>query len=82
MTSIVAAYARQRLADMEQLSAELGRHRHGQPPRRPADRQPATRSWLLRLLQPMRTRSIRAAAPASSGHLRTGHRSPSGVPGR
>ena len=59
MTSIVAAYARQRLADMEELSRDLGRSRDSARRSRPTTTRRTARSWLQRVL-----RVLPAAPPA------------------
>ena len=46
MTSIVAAYARQRLADMEELNRDLGRSRNSARRSRPTTTRRTARSWL------------------------------------
>lgn len=73
MTSIVAAYARQRLADMEELNRDLGRSRNSARRSRPTTTRRTARSWLLRVL--------RAAAPDRPGR-RIRSRGLPGVPGR
>ena len=76
MTSIVAAYARQRLADMEELNRDLGRSRNSARRGRPTTTRRTARSWLLRVL-----RVLPAAAPARPGR-RIRSRGLPGVPGR